>query len=386
MKKYIIAIALFCLSLFLIEDAYAVTTSGWAENSNTLQFPTIVAVSKCTSSTSCSGGDISVSSVNAVESVISPINYYQTDSFTTPSNGFLWIFNTPTMVEKNYLYSLTSYFCHNSSTTYQLEHIRAANNQTNVKNNSYPATIHNSAVNTVNSTPLTGFNYTKCQYISSVVSFPNGGGQYLGLKLNTSDSKTGFETFWGYELVSLGPTKGLTSSDIENVISNSNLATASSVEEVKEAQEEIKTEIQVLQEEQQQTNEKLDETNKELGKMNDNLTNNDTTGATDSAGGFFEGFTTDTFGLTSIITAPLNLIKSITSKTCTPLNLQIPFVNKNMKLPCMSTVYTNYFGSFLTIYQTITFGIISYWVCIRIFALVKDFKNPDHDEIEVMDL
>ena len=118
----------------------------------------------------------------------------------------------------------------------------------------------------------------------------------------------------------------------------------------------------------------------------DTITNSDSSGASNDASGFFEGFTTDTFGLTSIITSPLNLIKSITSKTCSPLTLQVPFVNKTMELPCMSTIYNEHFGTFLTIYQTITFGIISYWVCVRIFALVKDFKNPEHDEIEVIDL
>ena len=131
---------------------------------------------------------------------------------------------------------------------------------------------------------------------------------------------------------------------------------------------------------------KLDETNTQLGNLNDSLNNSDSSGATSEASEFFSGFTTDTFGLTSIITAPLNLIGSITSSTCTPLGLPLPYVNKTLELPCMSSIYSQYFGSFFTLYQTITFGIIAYWVCVRIFNLVKDFKNPDHDEIEVLDL
>ena len=131
---------------------------------------------------------------------------------------------------------------------------------------------------------------------------------------------------------------------------------------------------------------KIDETNTQLGNLNDSLNNSDSSGATSEASEFFSGFTTDTFGLTSIITAPLNLIGSITSSTCTPLGLPLPFVNKTLELPCMSSIYSQYFGSFFTLYQTITFGIIAYWVCVRIFNLVKDFKNPDHDEIEVLDL
>lgn len=124
----------------------------------------------------------------------------------------------------------------------------------------------------------------------------------------------------------------------------------------------------------------------ELQKTNQTLTDDNTQGAQDSAAGFFNDFTTDTHGLTAVITAPLSLISKITSASCSPLVLPLPFVDKDLTLPCMSNIYSNYFGSFLSIYQIITFGIVAYWVLVRIFNLVKDFKNPDHDEIEVLDL
>jgi len=124
-----------------------------------------------------------------------------------------------------------------------------------------------------------------------------------------------------------------------------------------------------------------------LNKQTDTLKDSDSSEATDDAGSFFSGFNTDTFGLTSIITAPLNLITSITSSTCSPVGLPVPFVdNMTLELPCLRGIYEQHFGSLLNIYQIITFGIVAYWVCVRIFALVKDFKNPEHDEIEVMDL
>lgn len=158
---------------------------------------------------------------------------------------------------------------------------------------------------------------------------------------------------------------------------------------------------EALQKQQEEANNKLNDinnsiknqieqqkkTNEELKKTNDTLTDDDVSDSTNKANEFFSGFTTDTFGLTSIITAPLTLIGSITSSTCSPLGLKVPFVeNKTLNLPCMSSIYQQHFGSFLTIYQTITFGIIAYWVCVRIFALVKDFKNPDTDKVEVLDL
>lgn len=103
-------------------------------------------------------------------------------------------------------------------------------------------------------------------------------------------------------------------------------------------------------------------------------------------GSMFENFSSNTFGLTSIITAPLSLIYNITSNTCNSLVLPLPFVNSSITIPCMTELYSTYFGTLFTLYQTITFGLIAYWVCIRVFNLVKDFKNPDHDEIEVLDL
>lgn len=145
--------------------------------------------------------------------------------------------------------------------------------------------------------------------------------------------------------------------------------------------------ISSLEQQQKNIYEEQKKTNEEQKKTNDTLTDDNVTDSTNKANEFFSGFTTDTFGLTSIITAPLELIGSITSSTCSPLGLKVPFVeNKNLNLPCMSSIYQQHFGSFLTIYQTITFGIIAYWVCVRIFALVKDFKNPDTDKVEVLDL
>lgn len=148
----------------------------------------------------------------------------------------------------------------------------------------------------------------------------------------------------------------------------------------------VNTKIDTVQQAVQEIEKAQNANLQEQKKTNDILKDDSIQGAQDSAGGFFNDFTTDTHGLTAIITAPLTLISSITSKSCSPLVLPLPFVDKDLTLPCMGAIYSQYFGSFLSIYQLITFGIVAYWVCVRIFNLVKDFKNPDHDEIEVLDL
>lgn len=132
---------------------------------------------------------------------------------------------------------------------------------------------------------------------------------------------------------------------------------------------------------------KIDDVSGAVNDLNDTVNDDDVSGATYEASDFFSDFSTNTFGLTSIITAPLTLIESLTSSSCTTLHLPLPYLdNKYLDLPCMSTIYQSYFGNFFTLYQTITYGIIAYWVCVRIFNQVKDFKNPEHDEIEVVDL
>lgn len=135
-----------------------------------------------------------------------------------------------------------------------------------------------------------------------------------------------------------------------------------------------------------QTNEKLSETNQKLQESQDFMKDDDISGSSSEAQEFFEGFTTDTYGLTSVITAPLTLIGNLATTSCSPVPLSVPYVGGTLSLPCMTPIYERHFKGFFDIYQSITFGIIAYWVCVRVFALVKDFKNPDNDEIEVMDL
>lgn len=117
------------------------------------------------------------------------------------------------------------------------------------------------------------------------------------------------------------------------------------------------------------------------------LSDDDTSESTSKAGDFFSGFTTNTHGLTSIITAPLSTIEYLASATCNPLSLNIPFVkDKTLDLPCMRPIYKKHFKLFIDMYDTFTFGFVSYWVLVKIFALAKEMKDPDRGEVEVIDL
>ena len=121
-------------------------------------------------------------------------------------------------------------------------------------------------------------------------------------------------------------------------------------------------------------------------QINDTLNNSDVTGATSDAESFFSNFQSDSHGLSGIITAPLRLIQGLASSSCTALSIPLPFVNENATLPCMSTIYSTYFPTFLSLYQLITTGLIGYWVLIKIFGHVKGMQDPTDDRIEVLEL
>lgn len=127
-------------------------------------------------------------------------------------------------------------------------------------------------------------------------------------------------------------------------------------------------------------------TNQRLDSINNSINNDDTTGANSKGAEFFNNFQNNDFGLSDIITIPLSLIQSCTSTNCQELTLTLPFVNRTFNLPCMTNIYQQHFPTLLSIYQTITFGIVAYWVSVQIYALVKGFKEPDSDKIEVVDL
>lgn len=288
--------------------------------------------------------------------------------------------NTPLV--PNYTYALTIYI---GTTSPGLSIIQSPHNQYLYVGNSY-GNLNTNIINYSIYSPLVYMNQnnfsisnngTPSGLYGTAITFvftikANNTFDYIGMPFSTSINHNDTKYFYGYSLEILGKSDTLTSSELTNVINNSGLATASSVAEVQTGINEVKSEINQVKQ--------------ETKNINDSINNSDSSEATSDAGNFFSGFETDTFGLTSIITSPLNLIGNITNGSCSQLGLPLPFVNKTIYLPCLSTIYSQYFGDFLTIYQLITFGIVAYWVCVRIFNLVKDFKNPDHDEIEVMDL
>lgn len=130
--------------------------------------------------------------------------------------------------------------------------------------------------------------------------------------------------------------------------------------------------IKDLTEQEKENNEKL---------LDDDKENN-----IDKAGSFFKDYSYNDHGLTGVVTAPLELIKSLTTASCSPLTFELPIVHNVVTLPCMSSIYKQYFGVFFTLWQMITTGMISYTVLLNMYSQVRKLQNPNNDKIEVINL
>lgn len=102
----------------------------------------------------------------------------------------------------------------------------------------------------------------------------------------------------------------------------------------------------------------------------------------------FITFDTNTFGLTSIIAAPLAMLNTISTSgyACEAIDLPMPFVGEDLVLPCLTEVYEDHFGGVFDVYQTVVTGVIGYFVIVGILNTVKGFKDPENDKIEVLKL
>lgn len=342
-------------SLLFMSVKAATTPNYWITNTDV---PTYFDLFDCTEST-CNRVDSSNYTNEMIE--LNETGGRQFTVTTRPynlqGNGIVIRTSSNARYNVGYLYQTTFYVCSDAimdNATYTI----------------YPsyygdAFTNNNVFQSSNSYVLSGLpglapQWENC-YAFSTIFNPGENGTYINLRLKSTSRINGYYALVGFKSESLG----LYSGEVQSIVQNSGFATASSVDEVKQATNEIKQEIQ---------------------STNDTLNNDDVNESLNEADGFFNGFTTNTHGLTGIITAPLNAIQSLTSKTCSPLVLPIPFVDKDLTLPCMRQIYTDNFGGFMNLYDVIIIGIVSYWVLVRIFTLVKDFKNPDHDEIEVVDL
>lgn len=114
--------------------------------------------------------------------------------------------------------------------------------------------------------------------------------------------------------------------------------------------------------------------------------NSQTESSTASGGGMFPsvaGGGLQQFGLTNAIEAPINLVNTLTSQTCSPITL--PFLGTTMTIPCMSNFY-NKFQPLYSIAQVVITGFVAYVLALRFIHRIKLTLKPNDESIEVMQL
>lgn len=100
----------------------------------------------------------------------------------------------------------------------------------------------------------------------------------------------------------------------------------------------------------------------------------------------FKDFNTNSYGLAQIVALPLQVFTSLTTATCSPVLLPLPFVSQSITIPCMTPIYQQNFGTLWTIWQTVLTGVVAYGVAINTISLIKQMKDPQDDQIGVFHL
>ena len=117
---------------------------------------------------------------------------------------------------------------------------------------------------------------------------------------------------------------------------------------------------------------KIDETNDKLDNLQDAITDSsapNTSGLENSAGWLPAG------PLDSILNLPLTMLNSLTNslgKTCNPLNLTLPYIDKNIQIPCLSAIFAQITGvnGLWTWVGTIASVLILYNYLLNLYAWV----------------
>lgn len=177
-----------------------------------------------------------------------------------------------------------------------------------------------------------GSNFMSCNILYSVFKATRSG-TIMGLQVRTSSTTSStFHYLIGYNIESLGNGNELTSSQVQNIINNSGLATASSVNQINQATNEVKQQVEELNQQQEETN---------------NILNDDSIDNPNNAISGMEQNNASNGVISDLLLLPVRLFQNILNNingTCTSFNLGTMF-NHNLTLPCINL--SNYLGTAL---------------------------------------
>ena len=142
-----------------------------------------------------------------------------------------------------------------------------------------------------------------------------------------------------------------------------------------QSQEQVKQKLDSLNSSIGQTNDKLDDVNDNLGDINDFLNDSDvnTNGLENSAGWLPAG------PVDSILNLPLSLYQNLLSNlqdgsSCPVLNINLPFVDESLPIPCLSDIFSQIEGLnvFWTWVGTISGAFLLFNYLLHLYKWVDD--------------
>lgn len=368
-------------SLFL--DKVSASTSNTSYSTITeLEFPTSAWLNR--NSDSIGTGVINLQSImynNANGVQMAYFANYGTMNSNTTDNYYLTI-GTPTSFVANHVYAYTIY-------VKALLPNESEGNYPVSPNDVYDVDMYYTGTNMSNSntrldffgTMYVGELYMSIDYNTDFESNvyalvyimkTNYNGNYIRVPIKFNQGANNFR-FYGYKLQDLG----YSSDYLQSLITSSGLATARSVQEVQQELDGIDNTIQnqtqtIINTTNQTQQTIINSTNQTINTITDS-SSPDLNGTLDNntIAGWLPAGPVD-----SIITLPLTLLNSLFNAmggTCADLVVPLPFVNKNLNIPCMSGVYTNMgFGSFFNWIGVIASAFILYKYLLKLYKWIDD--------------
>lgn len=338
LKKFLIPFLLCSiLTFYFIPNTYAATIWNWTDGEQLKQSSELY-IARCTGQKSCY--DITTNSFDyssetgwfhqtgTTYDIRTEYQFYSTNdiSFSANDYGVLVYFRPDQALQQNYMYSLTYYLCSNGNSQLQSIGAFTGKNLNQIMWEDYPVITLINGTYSAENRPFNNslepiFNTcTKYMYTFTSTSTRN----YIGIKLNSTTATTQSISFLGYNLVNLGFT---------------DYAKQEALQEIQDSVNSTNQELDGVKDEIGQTNDKLD-------NINDTLTDTSlNTGNLENSAGWLPPGPVD-----SILNLPLSLYQNLLdtlqtgSRSCPALNINLPYVDEVLTIPCLSDIFSRING------------------------------------------
>ena len=244
----------------------AVYNGDWVD-SNNINMVSWGGIMDCTSSSSCTSIGVNNQILSTQNKTFTYISATEQVSSTASGGGYGFYYNTNYLMKTGYLYNITTYVCSTKSMSSLDIRIGTGSSSSDILTSAITPKYQDTIRTAVNA-EVGSYCYA---YQSLVV--PGSDGQWFRSRLFGSATSSNALSLIGFSIEGLG----IYTNSIQEIITNSDLAT----------NEDLTNVTNEIKEEQQNTTNAVED-------MNDTINNNDSSGATGEAGGFFENFNTET--------------------------------------------------------------------------------------------